>query len=49
MNKSFHGFDDDDNNNDEFGGTIVSIKPKYNIDNAFTPAFVDYFCKHFGI
>ena len=49
MNKSFHGFDDDINDN-EFGGTVVSaIMPKYNIDNAFTPAFVDYFCRYFGI
>ncbi len=26
-----------------------SDKPVYNIDNAFTPAFIDYFCKKFGI
>ena len=24
-------------------------KPVYNIDNAFTPAFIDYFCKEYGI
>jgi hypothetical protein len=24
-------------------------KPVYNIDNAFTPAFIDYFCKTYGI
>jgi hypothetical protein len=24
-------------------------KPKYNIDNAFTPAFIEYFCKEYGI
>ena len=31
--------------------TYVSpdAKPVYNIDNAFTPAFIDYFCKTYGI
>ena len=24
-------------------------KPVYNMDNAFTPAFIDYFCKKYGI
>ena len=24
-------------------------KPKYNIDNSFTPAFIEYFCKEYGI
>ncbi len=24
-------------------------KPKYNIDNAFTPAFIEYFCKEYSI
>ena len=24
-------------------------KPVYNIDNAFTPAFIDFFCKKYGI
>jgi len=24
-------------------------KPKYNIENAFTPAFIEYFCKEYGI
>jgi len=31
--------------------TYVSpdAKPVYNIDNAFTPAFIDYFCRKYGI
>ena len=31
--------------------TYVSpdAKPVYNIDNAFTPAFIDFFCKKYGI
>ncbi len=24
-------------------------KPVYNIDNAFTPAFLDFFCRKYGI
>ena len=24
-------------------------KPVYNIDNAFTPEFIDFFCKQYGI
>ena len=24
-------------------------KPVYNIDNAFTPAFIDFFCRKYGI
>jgi len=27
----------------------TSDKPVYNIDNAFTPAFIEFFCKKFGI
>ena len=28
---------------------VPTLKPKYNINNAFTPAFIEYFCKKYGI
>ena len=28
---------------------MPSKKPTYNINNAFTPAFIDFFCKKYGI
>ena len=28
---------------------VPTSKPKYDINNAFTPAFIEYFCKKYGI
>ena len=60
LNKEFHGFVDEVEDNEpeyiesELGDMIINFKynnkkPVYNIDNAFTPNFIDYFCRKFGI
>jgi hypothetical protein len=54
LNKEFHGVEDNAISDFDLGldDDVVfksTINTSYNIDESFTPAFVDWFCRKFGI